>query len=451
MASVEVPLAVVKLAEFVQDATAQARAAGQAELQSILQQRIDQTTIRELGRARAEPKTTALEAQRSRWRCSKCGSQRKGDLSYSGHYRRAVDTSYGPVCLRIPRVRCRCGGNVSPDFGSALPKRQRQWYDLQLTAVELHVEGLSYRGLQRHFARQGCQVGLGGLSRRLAAFSAVDINASVAGHYAACLSPDAAFVRVGRECRAHYYVHEVLLREAPLVRDGKPVAWHRTGKVLACHVAAEETLDGWSQVFEQIVAGGMVAFGQPVGLASDGNRGLLAAADLWLPWSVKQRCIWHIAHRAREKTSADNKDAFERSALWVFKASDTAQACTRLEAFADRWQAREPEATKSVVSKFAQGIEHLQHPQMPILPRTVGISERYNQEPKRRSKAMRGFGNVACMEAMSRLIALRHNCAIDRIDWLAYAAHSVWDAPLTAPSPQQHQSANPTAYTTPGP
>jgi transposase-like protein len=450
MASVEAEPSVVKLAQFVQEATAQARAAGRAQLRNILQRRIDQTAIRELGRARGEPKTTALDAQRSQWRCSKCGSQRKGDFSYSGHYLRVVDTAQGSVRLRIPRLRCRCSGNVKPDFGAALPKRKRHWYDVQLAAVGLHVEGLSYRGLQRHFARQDCQVGLGSLSRTLAAFSAVDINASVAGDYAACVSPDAAFVRVESECRAHYYVHEVLLRETPLVRDGKPVAWHRTGKVLACHFAAEETLDGWSQVFEQIVTQGMVAFGQPVGLASDGNRGLLAAADLWLPWSVKQRCIWHIAHRAREKAGAENKDAFERSARWVFKASDTAQACTRLKAFADRWQGREPEATKSVVSKFAQGIEHLQHPEMPILPRTVGISERYNQEPKRRSRAMRGFGNAACMEAMMRLIALRHNCIIDRIDWLSYAAQSVWDAPLRAPAPQQHESARPTAYTRAG-
>lgn len=430
MASVETQPPVVKLAQFVQDATRQAHDASRTELQRILQAHVDETTAHELGRARGEPKTTALDGQRSLWRCSRCGSQRKGDLSYSGHYLRVVDTAQGSVCLQIPRVRCRCGGNVSPDFGATLPKRQRQWYDLHLATVELHVEGLSYRGLQRHFARQGCAVGLGGLSRHLARFSAVDINSTTAGRYADCVTTDAAFVRVAGACQAHYYAHEVLLRETPLVRAGRPVAWHRTGKVLACHVAAEETQEGWSRVFEQLVTRDMIGFGQRVGFISDGNQGLLAAADLWLPWSVKQRCIWHIAHRARDKAGADNKDAFERSALWVFKASSTAQACTRLKAFVDRWGPREPEATKSVVRKFAQGVTHLQHPEMAILPRTVGLSERYNQEPKRRWRAMRGFGNGACMEAMMRLIALRHNCIIDRTDWLTYAAQSVWGLSL---------------------
>lgn len=450
MASVSADPTLVKLFEFVQDAVAQAHAAGQTELQRILQTHIDEVTRGELGRARGEPKTTGRDALVSQWRCSKCGSQRKGDFSYGGGYTRVIDTAQGPVSLRIPRIRCRCRGNVCPDFGVALPKRQRRWYDLQLATVELHVEGLGYRGLQRHFARVGCRMGIGGLSRHLAAFHAVDINASVAGQQAACLSADAAFVRVGRQCRAHYYVQEVLPRETPLVRKGREVAWHRTGKVLAYHSAAEETAEGWGQVFEPLVTQGMVAFGQPVGLASDGNQGLLTAADLWLPWSVKQRCIWHIAHRVRDKVSLDNRDALERDALWVFKARDTAQACTRLKTFAQRWQGPEPEATQAVLAKFKQGIQHLQHPEFTLLPRTVGISERYNQEPKRRSKAMRGFENDACMDALNRLIALRHNCIIDRIDWLTYAAQSVWDAPLTAPPPQQHEGADPTAYTTEG-
>lgn len=420
MTSVGIQPPVVKLAQFVQDATRQAHGASRAELQSILQAHVDATTAHELGRARGEPKTSALDRQRSSWRCSRCGSQRKGDLSYSGHYQRRVDTAHGAVTLSIPRLRCRCAGHVGPDFGLALPKRQRQWYDLRLAVVDLHVEGVSYRGVQRHLARQGSPVGLGGLSRHLAQFRGVDLNSTTAGGHAECVTTDAAFARVAGVCQAHYYAHEVLLRDAPLEREGKPVAWYRTGKVLACHTAAEETHEGWSRVFEQLVTRDMIGFGQRVGLASDGNQGLLAAADEWLAWSVKQRCIWHIAHRARDKANADNRDALERCALWVFKAGSEAEACTRLRAFVDRWGDIEPEATRSVVGKFAQGVTHLQHPEMPILPRTVGISERYNQEPKRRWKAMRGFGSVACMEAMMRLIALRHNCIIDRTDWLTH-------------------------------
>jgi transposase-like protein len=450
MASVGTQPPVVKLAQFVQDATRQAHGASRAQLQSILQAHVDETTAHELGRARGEPKTTALDRQQSSWHCSRCGSQRKGDFSYSGHYQRHVDTAHGAVTLGIPRVRCRCAGHVCPDFGRALPKRQRQWYDLRLAVVDLHVEGVSYRGVQRHLARQGSPVGLGGLSRHLAQFRGVDLSSTIAGGHAACVTADAAFARVAGARQAHYYAHEVLLRDAPLVRAGKPVAWYRTGKVLACHVAAEETQEGWSRVFEQLVTQDMVGFGQRVGLTSDGNQGLLTAADEWLPWSVKQRCTWHIAHRARDKAGADHRDALERSVLWVFKAPSEAEACTRLRAFVDRWGCTEPEATKSVVRKFAQGVTHLQHPQMALLPRTVGISERYNQEPKRRWRAMRGFGSVAGMEAMMRLIALRHNCIIDRTDWLMCAARSVWDAPVTAPTAQQQQRLTPTAYTTEG-
>ena len=43
------------------------------------------------------------------------------------------------------------------------------------------------------------------------------------------------------------------------------------------------------------------------------------------------------------------------------------------------------------------------------------------------------------MIAMTRLIALRHNCILDRTDWLAHAARSVWSQPVTTTTAQQHQ------------
>jgi len=111
---------------------------------------------------------------------------------------------------------------------------------------------------------------------------------------------------------------------------------------------------------------------------------------------------------------------------------------------------KEPDAVNSVARKFQLGVEYLRHPEFPVRPRTVGISERYNQEPKRRFRSMRGFRNEQNMKAMTRLIALRHNCIIDRIDWLNYAAQSVWDAPIPAATTQQQHGPKPPPYTKQG-
>lgn len=450
MASVETEDNVVKMSDVILELNAASRQAGVAAKQAALQAFVDETVARELGRRPGAPKSPELDGQLSRWSCSRCGSRRKGDLSYSGTYSRRLVFEEGPGELAIPRIRCACGGNVKPDFGVLLPKRKRLWYDLELAAVELHVEGVAYRGLKRHFARVGSDVGIGSLSRMLARFADVDINAGVEGDFVSALGADAAFVRVGAGSRAHYYIHEILPRQRPLIRDGREVAWHRTGKVLACHHAAEETLEGWEECFAQVVANGFTDQKSPPFVVSDGNQGLRGAVDLWLPWSPHQRCIWHIAYRARNKAPEAHKEAFERDALWAFKAPTLIEARARLRKLSQRWRRDAPDSLDSVKAKFDQGTQHLHQPPGSLAPRTAGICERYNQEPKRRSKAMRGYRNDTCMQAMTRLVALRHNCNCDRTDWLQHAARSTWRADINGVTAQQHNGPHNGPYTKEG-
>ena len=64
--------------------------------------------------------------------------------------------------------------------------------------------------------------------------------------------------------------------------------------------------------------------------------------------------------------------------------------------------------------------------------------------------AGRSFGGERNLQAMTRLLALRHNCIIDRIDWVGYAARWLWQTPVTAPTTQQQQRAQPHPYTNRG-
>jgi transposase-like protein len=450
MASVDALTGGVKLYAVIAEAIRRGQSASVAAKAQMLQSRVDAIAAREAGRYPRQPRPPE-DGPLSNWRCSCCGSRRRCDFNYSGGYKRTVVFEDGDAVLRIPRLRCRCGGNVRGDFEPILKRYQRHWYDLMLAAVALIVEGMSLRGARRHFARLRVHVGLSSLARAVGRFADVDINADLERRMAAALSLDAAFWRVEGDSRAHLYAHEVCLRDEPLVRDGREVAWYHTGKILGVGLAEDETQQAWQDLLGEVVQAGLVDSSEELFVTSDGNQGLLSAVQMQLPWAVLQRCVWHIGYRTRSKiVDAGNRDALERDALWVFNADSVGAARERLDRFMVRWRDREPQAAASVGRKFMQGVEYLRHPARKVRPRTSAISERYNQEAKRRFRPGRSFGSERNLQAMVRLLALRHNCIMDRTDWLEHAARWLWQAPATAPTTQQQQRAQPHPYTNGG-
>ncbi|WP_461368580.1 transposase [Candidatus Darwinibacter acetoxidans] len=450
MASVNPPAGVVKLYALIAETIRCGQAASVAARARMLQLRVNAIAAREAGRYPREPRPPE-DGPLSEWCCSRCGSRRKCDFNYSGSYMRTVVFEDGDAVLRIPRLRCRCGGNVPGDFEPMLCRYQRHWYDLMLAAVGLIVEGMSLRAARRHFARLGVYVGLSSLARAVGRFEDVDINAEIGKRMVEALSLDAAFWRVEGDSRAHLYAHEVRERDEPLVRDGREVAWHQTGKVLGIGLAMDETQQAWQDLLADMVSAGVVDSSAELFVTSDGNQGLLSAVEMELPWAVLQRCVWHIGYRTRSKiVNAKHRDALERDALWVFNADSVEAARGRLGRFMARWREREPEAAASVGRKFMQGVEYLRHPERKVRPRTAAISERYNQEAKRRFRPGRSFGSERNLRAMTRLLALRHNCIIDRTDWLEHAARWRWDQPVPLTTAYQHESRPAPLYTNGG-
>lgn len=450
MTSVNPQSAVVKLYTLIADAVRRGREASVAVKARMLQSAVDATVAWEAGRYPRQPRPPE-DGPLSTWCCSRCGSRRKCDFNYSGSYMRTVVFEEGDALLRIPRLRCRCGGNVPGNFEPVLCRYQRHWYDLLQAAVGLIVEGMSLRAARRHFARLGVYVGLSSLARAVGMFADVDINADVGRRVVEALSLDAAFWRAGGDLRAHLYAHEVRLRDQPLVRDGREVAWHQTGKVLGIGLAVEETQQAWQDLLAEMISAGLLDSSDELFVTSDGNQGLLSAVEMELPQAIVQRCVWHIGYRTRSKiVESKHRDALERDALWVFNADSVEGARERLHRFMGRWREDEQEAAASVGRKFMEGVQYLRHPDAKVRPRTAAISERYNQEAKRRFRPGRSFGSERNLRAMTRLLALRHNCIIDRADWLEHAARWLWQAPASAPATQQQQRAQPQPYTNGG-
>ena len=182
--SLALPGRAVKLGDVVRGVRERGWQASVAAKQAAWQQWIDTVTAGELGRWRGQSKGVVSPQRCSGWRCSRCVSGRSRDCADRGSYRRAVAFSDGVGQVRMPRVGCRCGGVVAPDFGPVLRKRQRHWYELDEEEVERYGDGASYRSVQRALRRRGVYVGLGRWSQKVAPCRHARLRAAAAEVFA---------------------------------------------------------------------------------------------------------------------------------------------------------------------------------------------------------------------------------------------------------------------------
>jgi len=444
----------VKLSTLVEWVMEEGRCASVARKAELLQAFIDEIAAQELGRERGEP-LGAIEAGRvSTWRCSRCGSQQSAEFWYSGTYGRTVVFAEGSAMLWVPRVRCRCGGSVPPDFGALLPKRKRHWHDLDLTVIEQYGEGMSYRAIQRCLRRRTVFVGLGYLPAKVAACRDVGLHAQPQPGMWWALQADGAYWSVGGRKRAILQVTEVLQRTRPK-RVGGHLVQYETGQVVSSRIAPEESTGDWMLSFQELMRRGWVTEAGEVFLTSDGHRGLVGAAQEVFGFPRLQRCTWHIAHRARDYAPPGQAQAIENAVHWVFNASDLDQAAERFRAFGRRWATRAPDAVASVARKLPDAATHWIATDCPLRPKTAAIAERHNLEYKRRLRAAHGLQRDDNLAALVRLIDLKHNCNRQpAADWLHCVAtdllaHRVRLHHNTAPPTLPTRPAA-TAYTTGG-
>src|SRR5947209_5386967 len=78
-------------------------------VQETLQTALDEEVTALLGRAKYARRRTGPQRPAG-VRCSRCGLDWAARLRRDGHYARLVLTRYAVVAVRIPRLRCVCGG-----------------------------------------------------------------------------------------------------------------------------------------------------------------------------------------------------------------------------------------------------------------------------------------------------------------------------------------------------
>jgi len=444
----------VKLSRIVELVIEAGRIASVREKGELLQAFVDERAAQELGRERGAPVRASQAGRVSAWRCRRCGSRQAAEFRYSGVYRRKLGLAEGTVTLRIPRLRCRCGGSVPPEFGALLPKRKRHWHDLDLAVIEQYGEGMSYRAIQRWLRRRTVFVGLGGLPAKIAACRDVGLHARPQPGRGWALQADGAYWPVGGRKRAILHVTEVLPREA-LRTVGGHLVQYATGQVVGSLIAPEESTGDWRVPFQELIRRGWVTEAGEVFLTSDGHGGLVGAAQEVFGFPRLQRCTWHIGHRARDYAPPGQAPAVENAVHWVFNADDWGTAAERFRTFYRKWNALAPDAVASVARKLSDAANHWLATDCPLRPKTAAIAERHNLEYKRRLRAAHGLEREDNFAALVRLIDLKHNCIRQPgADWLHCVAadllaHRVRLHHTTAPPPLPPRPTA-TAYTTTG-
>jgi transposase-like protein len=181
--------------------------------------------------------------------------------------------------------------------------------------------------------------------------------------------------------------------------DGKPV-------LLALDGANAESTDACLGFLRDLVARGLRA---PLLVITDGAPGLLSAVEQVFPHSLRQRCLFHLVHRARNtlaKVSTPDQDAVKVDYWQIFDDIHAepgepalAEARRRAQAFSARWCARYPSAVACVLDTLPELTTHLRFPREHWTRiRHSNLIERTFGETRRRTKVIgRLPGERSCL------------------------------------------------------
>jgi putative transposase len=262
---------------------------------------------------------------------SRRGGEKKPRNGRNGHTVKTVQTDSGPVEVRVPRDRT---GTFSP---TTLAKNQRRTGDFNSKVLALYAGGMSVRDIQQHLR---------------------DVDGTEVSPELISKVTDSALVEAKAWlCRPLGYLYPVVYLDALYVaiRDGATVSKK------AVHVAMGIGLDGKREVlglwFEQTEGArfwlGVLTelknrgVGDIFFLCTDGLNGLPKAIEAAFPRAIVQTCIVHVIRAALRYVGSQDRQAVARAMRPIYSAENADTAAASLDAFAEQWGARYPQAIKT--------------------------------------------------------------------------------------------------------
>jgi transposase-like protein len=359
--------------------------AGQAFLETLL----DGEVAELLGRP-ARKWGNRAEPSEVRASCNRCGRKARGWFRRNGTYGRTWGLEGIVVTVRVPRLRCHCGGTVDLSFSVFAPyarispeweERLREGIALGLTLRQVGQMTAPANGgplAKSTISVRGLEAGRLVRALRQGVLARVPPAVLVDGLWVKVLVPTGAeFVdRRGRQ-RPRVRRQRVGLLVAfgvdPTTSDWGVLDWER---------ATQEDQESWGRLLERLRERGLTAERGLRLLVSDGSEGLKAAlAEVDLGVGVKhQLCVFHRLRNISKavkglqtlgsEQTANEKEATKAArqerrrevatdAAAIYQGADRAEILRRRDAFVTKWQEEEPEAVATLQRDFERTIAYL--------------------------------------------------------------------------------------------
>lgn len=361
--------------DLLQEKDDAVRAAAAAVAERLLQESLEAEVTAALGTPYSLRSDVPLP-----WRCRRCGTCRQCDFRRNGHYKRRLTVVDGTITLRVPLVKCRCGGYVGVRW-KTIAYRLRYWFDVQVAAVRQYLAGVSYRLV--------ADAASGQAAANISHLQSWRTLQGV-GETAAPASESQ------RDCPVC-----VILDEMYVSVKGRPLVFLLAvaddGEVLALRGPTTRTTAEWEAVLEGLTERRISPQHGLVGVTADGDTAIREAVHLVWPRAALQQCVWHIEQRVRDAVMAEHRAEAGRvdrivaqtRAVFLQEPSDVDALRKAKQAYDIFLAEHGGTAWGEIVRRaFIEGTEYLR---TPGLQRTNGEAERTIKELRRRTRPMDGF------------------------------------------------------------
>jgi transposase-like protein len=349
----------------------QLRAAIARLVQRVVEETLEAEVTALLGREAYARRTTAPQRPTGA-RCNKCQQDWAPKFARAGSYRRTLLTTDAAVVVRVPRVSCRCGGQVAVPF-TTLGRYARSWGELQERARQLAGLCLSLQDTRELLALDNGQpVARSTLNSWVhqAAQWAETLRAGPLPVIPAVLQCDGLWVKVMRPTGEGY--QDAGGRQRQRVRRVKVPLLVAYGVdpvrgecwIVDWELGEAEDQASWQRLLERLHTRGLHATAGLTLIVHDGSAGLeaaLAEVDFG-PGVLQQRCVFHVLCNVREKVQGEpgmsradkraRRRAVLRAAAPIWQTTDPATAQRRWQTFRETWAAQEPAAVATVAERL---------------------------------------------------------------------------------------------------
>lgn len=318
--------------------------------------------------------------------------QRKGYAN--GFKNKMLQTRVGKLELKVPQTR------DIPFYPTCLEKGTRSERALNLSMAEMYVNGVSTRRVKR-ITEQLC---------------GLEVSSTQVSRLTKTLDEELEQFRnrpLGKMLYVYLDARYEKVRENGSVRDlaiFTAIGINTQGcrEILGISCALSEAEVHWRQFLQGLLKRGLSGIEL---LISDDHAGLRKARQAVLPGTAWQRCLFHLAQNAQAYVpSRKIKEEIGSVVRDIFSSPSKEEARVRLKKAVAQYTEKAPRLSDFLEENCEEGFTFYEYSEKHWKKiRTNNLSERLNQEIKRRTSVARLFPNPdSCLRVATAVIVEIH-------------------------------------------